>query len=219
MTRLVKVFSMLLLVFLLGCSDEQPRTATQKTCVSEDTSDSVYEDELGALDHDVCERMTSFVSFSSFECDLKSIGFFKMFLNANGVAVKNYYHNSNYGYSLHYPEDRLTQLGEPESGDGNRFVSFDGRTFMIIYGSDLPSNADKDILKAKFAKVSDDVFYKKRQDNWFVVSRHNGDSIDYEKYILLDGRILSFRLHYPLDDKVYWDTYLKNLDKYIKIND
>lgn len=56
----------------------------------------------------------------------------------DGQRVENEYrtyHNIRFGYSISYPADSLIPQGEAENGDGQKFLSRDGRTEMLVYGS------------------------------------------------------------------------------------
>ncbi|BBM64085.1 hypothetical protein VA249_07310 [Vibrio alfacsensis] len=126
------------------------------------------------------------------------------------------YVNVRFNYSLCYPLNILTPLGESDNGDGNRFISFDGRTFMVIFAGYAYSALEIGTLKGEFDKVPDDVAYKRFKDNWYVVSKTNGDTIEYERYIEVDGVTLGFKVRYPASDKEYWDDYLNEFNSNIK---
>ncbi|WP_277208371.1 hypothetical protein [Vibrio misgurnus] len=142
--------------------------------------------------------------------------FFDDFLKKNGVTQKDLYINSKYGYSLYYPEKKLIMLGESDLGDGNNFVSYDGKTYISVYAS----HDDEEFgltLSDIYKNQSIGATYKKKHQNWFVVSRLNGDSIVYKKFMKSNGKIVGFELRYPLEDKDYWDGYLLKLNSHITV--
>jgi hypothetical protein len=56
---------------------------------------------------------------------------------SQGLAQNNYrtYHNARFDYSISYPANILVPQGEAENGDGQKFLSGNGRAEMLVYGS------------------------------------------------------------------------------------
>jgi hypothetical protein len=45
------------------------------------------------------------------------------------------YHNARFDYSISYPANLLVPQGEAANADGQRFLSRDGRTELLVYGA------------------------------------------------------------------------------------
>lgn len=102
------------------------------------------------------------------------------------------YHNARFAYSIAYPADVFAPQGESDNGDGQRFLSKDGRAELIVYGG-YAVDDKQDTLQKRFreasASRSDEqpprvVTYKLIKGDWFVVSGRAGGRIFYQKTIL-----------------------------------
>jgi hypothetical protein len=87
------------------------------------------------------------------------------------------YTNVRFQYRICYPADFMVPQGEPDNGDGQKFLARDGAE-LIVYGS---NNALGESLKKKLADTgsrlagpSGRVTYQMLKANWFVVSGQNG---------------------------------------------
>ncbi len=56
-------------------------------------------------------------------------------IEANAQHQYRTYRNVRFDYSISYPADLLSPQGESVNEDGQRFVSRDGRTELLVYGS------------------------------------------------------------------------------------
>jgi hypothetical protein len=101
------------------------------------------------------------------------------------------YHNARFAYSISYPADVFVPQGESDNGDGQRFLSKDGRAELIIYAG-YAINDSQDTLQKRFREATAGrtakqpqrvVTYKLIKDDWFVVSGREGGRIFYQKTI------------------------------------
>ncbi|MEW6131157.1 MAG: hypothetical protein AB1757_29265 [Acidobacteriota bacterium] len=135
-------------------------------------------------------------------------------------AQGNYqtYTNARFAYAIAYPADLLIPQGEADNGDGQKFISKDGRAVLLVYGS---HNALNQKLKEAFAEASaptDDrqVTYKILRADWFVVSGKAGEKIFYQKTLLKNGVFKTFRIEYDESQKNIYDTVTAKIAKSFK---
>lgn len=132
-------------------------------------------------------------------------------LSAGQRDEKKYrtYHNIRFGYSISYPADILIPQGEAENGDGQKFLSRDGRTEMLVYGS---HNSNNQTLRQVYeeetaptpAHPNRVVTYQVLRRNWFVASGVAGDKVFYQKTFLKKGIFKTFRIEYDQSEsRVY----------------
>ena len=130
---------------------------------------------------------------------------------SQGMAQYNYrtYHNARFDYSISYPANVLTPQGESENGDGQKFLSKDGRAEMLVYGSN--NSLDQTLLQVYESETSRTehpnrrVTYRVRRGDWFVVSGIEGGKIFYQKTFLRKGVFKTFRLEYEEGAKQTFD--------------
>ena len=113
------------------------------------------------------------------------------------------YTNVRFGYAIDYPADMLIPQGEPDNGDGQRFISRARDVELVAVGS---YNALDKTLRDRFAEEmepeSDDtpnrtVTYKVLKKDWFVVSGTEGDRVFYTKVMLKGDTFKRMTLRYP----------------------
>jgi hypothetical protein len=121
------------------------------------------------------------------------------------------YHNARFDYSISYPADLLIPQGESVNGDGQRFLSKDGRTELLVYGS--PNSLDQtlnDVLTQASERSPDHpnrvVTYKVLRADWFVVSGTENGRIFYQKTMLRDSTFKTFRIEYDESKKPTFDS-------------
>jgi hypothetical protein len=130
----------------------------------------------------------------------------------DGQRVENEYrtyHNIRFSYSISYPADILIPQGEAENGDGQKFLSRDGRTEMLVYGSHNSRNQTlRQVYEEETARTRTHpnrvVTYQVLRRNWFVVSGVAGDRVFYQKTFLQKGIFKTFRIGYDeSESRVY----------------
>jgi hypothetical protein len=114
------------------------------------------------------------------------------------------YHNARFAYSISYPSNLLTPQGEAENGDGQKFLSSDGRAELIAWGS---NNALDQTLKAKYdeTRAERKTTYELVKPGWFVVSGIDNGKVFYQKTILRQNVFKTFRMEYDESAKAKWD--------------
>lgn len=119
------------------------------------------------------------------------------------------YFNHRFEYSISYPSDLLHPQGEAANGDGQKFLSRDGRAVMLVYGQEnihsqtLPQfYREESRSKAHPNRV---VTYKALRGSWFVFSGSESGRIFYQKTLLRNGEFLTFSIEYDASQKSIYD--------------
>jgi len=130
------------------------------------------------------------------------------------------YHNGKFAYSIDYPANFKPQ-GESDSGDGQRFISPDGRAKLTVYaGYNVFEETMKQLYKEaiKYAKLNK-VTYSVVKPNFFVVSgfKLNNDchctQIFYQRTVERDGLIITFMMEYDEKLKSTYDPIVVTIGK------
>ncbi len=119
---------------------------------------------------------------------------------ASGQTFKTYT-NVRFAYAVDYPADLLIPQGEPDNGDGQRFVSRSGDVELLVVGS---FNALEKSLRDRFAEELQrdprterprTITYKVLKKDWFVVSGTEGKNTFYTKVMVKDDtfKTMTFR--------------------------
>ena len=116
------------------------------------------------------------------------------------------YRNARFNYSISYPANLLVPQGEADNGDGQKFLSSDGRTEMIVYGSNNSLNQTlRQLYDAETQTTAGGgnrrVTYQLLKPGWFVVSGTVGERIFYQKTLLTNGVLKTFRIEYDENAK------------------
>ncbi len=121
------------------------------------------------------------------------------------------YHNARFDYSISYPANLLIPQGEAVNGDGQRFLSKDSRTELLVYGS---YNSLGQSLSEVFVQESGPstehpnriVTYKVLRKDWFAVSGTENQRVFYQKTMLRDSTFKTFRIEYDQTQKPTFDS-------------
>lgn len=141
---------------------------------------------------------------------------------AGGQSQYQTYHNARFDYSLSYPVDVFIPQGEADNGDGQRFLSKDGRAEMLVYGS---NNALKQTLQQAFAEASASrakdhpgrvVSYKVMRQDWFAISGTENGRIFYQKTFLKNGVFKTLGIEYDESQKAIYDSITTVISKSFK---
>ncbi len=128
------------------------------------------------------------------------------------------YHNARFGYRLSYPASLIPQ-GEPDNGDGQRFISPNAETKLLVYGS---NNVLDETIAARFTQEQRGstegnrgrvVTYAKRKANGYVVSGYEKRNIFYRKCYLVDDHFVTFEITYPKAERAVWDSVITRIGK------
>ncbi len=147
---------------------------------------------------------------------------FTLFLSTQlAVAADSYetYHNDKFDYSIDYPKDILFPQGEADNGDGQKFLSKDADTSLVVYASNntLDKSLEEAYREESRGGTAENpkrvVTYKVLEDNWFVVSGYNAGRIFYQKTLLSGGTFKTFMLEYDESEKARYDAIAKHIEK------
>jgi hypothetical protein len=122
---------------------------------------------------------------------------------ANQRVLYRTYSNARYAFSIAYPVGVLIPQGEPDNGDGQTFVSRNGRATMWAYGA---NSLDKS-LQEEFQSAQENiaVTYKVLQGNWFVVSGTKNGKIFYRKTLMRNEVFKTFIIEYEEPERATYD--------------
>lgn len=157
-------------------------------------------------------------------------------LNASGVAsapvitatVSDYetYGNGRFGFSIDFPRKLLVPQRAADNGDGQTFISHDGKTRMSVWGSnnsadpseppDTPKTVYAKALKAIKKDGKRQLTLKLQKDNWFVLSGFEGENIFYRKVYFIENQFINFEIVYPSVQREQWDAEAARLGKSFK---
>lgn len=124
------------------------------------------------------------------------------------------YGNTRYKFSVSYPSNLMTAQREADNGDGRAFVSHDGKTRMLAYGT---NNVLDETLQARYKhdargiEPGDKVTYKVQKNNWYAVSGYRADLIFYRKTFVNDGQFLTLDVTYPKSQRAKWDKIVTQI--------
>ena len=124
------------------------------------------------------------------------------------------YRNARFSYSISYPGNLLKPQGEAANGDGQAFLSADGRAEMRVWGQ---YNVNNQTLQAAYDEAvrefGSGVSYKVMRQNWFVVSAIAGGKIHYRKTILRGDVFKTFQIEYDESQKTTYDSVTARVSK------
>lgn len=127
--------------------------------------------------------------------------------NLNNVKYTTYT-DSTYNFKVDIP---TFLFKETSSEEGSSFVSADGKTKLVVYGSDVPSyydNLDMEMIYDSIvSEIQRETNYDRIGDDWLVISWDDNDTVYYMKYYLItsyEDNVLI--MSYPkLQEKAYDD--------------
>lgn len=114
-----------------------------------------------------------------------------------GGIIYEVYQNLRFAYTLPYPVGLLVPQAESANGDGRAFVAPNDGATLRAYGN---FSYMDETLAETFERESRDtpdrrVTYKMLQDEWFVVSGYENDSIFYRKTLMPAGCLVQSTFH------------------------
>jgi hypothetical protein len=126
------------------------------------------------------------------------------------------YSNGRFAYSISYPASLLIPQGEATNGDGQKFLSRDGRTTMLVYGRhNIDDQTLPDLYKEEVARPAEagerKVTYKSSNGDSFVVSGLENGKVFYTKTILKGGVVKTFRIDYEKSDAETWNPLVARI--------
>jgi hypothetical protein len=120
------------------------------------------------------------------------------------------YHNARFDYSISYPVNILVPQGESVNADGQRFVSKDGRTEMLVYGSHNSLNQSlREVYEDESNRTAEHpnrvISYQILRQDWFVVSGVENGRVFYQKTMFRNSVFKTFRIEYDEQQKRTFD--------------
>ena len=129
----------------------------------------------------------------------------------------NQYCNARFGFCISYPNTFKAQ-GESYNGDGQEFISADGKSSLLVYKDVREAIYESETECRTQSYLSDitsdetkQVTYKKKGDNFYVVSGYQGSMIFYQKTIFTEQGMMTAVFTYPTAQKVKYDAYCSKL--------
>lgn len=123
------------------------------------------------------------------------------------------YTSSRYGFSIEYPSNfKVTETSDND--DSILFQSPDGKTEMMVGGLNNDIDEIKETAVSRYNKELSEhspVSYKRQEDNWFVISWIEGDTIVYEKDVRGKGSANTFWIKYPKSQKNYYKPIISHI--------
>jgi hypothetical protein len=147
-------------------------------------------------------------------------------IQAATVSDYETYSNGRFGFSIDFPRKLLIPQGVADNGDGQTFISHDGKTRLAVWGSnnsadpsepaDTPKTAYAKALKAINKEGKRQLTLKLQKDNWFVLSGFEGANIFYRKVYFIKNQFIHFEISYPTAQREQWDAVAAKLAKSFK---
>jgi hypothetical protein len=126
----------------------------------------------------------------------------------------NVYTNVRFHYSVCYPQDLLSPLGEAENSDGQTFLAKDGAK-LVVFGQNNSLNEPlEDRLTdsaSRLTGTSGKVTYRVIKPAWFVVSGQTGQSVFYAKTLYAGEQFKSFELTYGISESSVYKPIIGRL--------
>lgn len=130
------------------------------------------------------------------------------------------YKNPRFGYTLSYPDSVFTPQPS-DNGDGQRFLSTDGRAKLVVYGAlnsenFTPSKYRETILR-DFGGY-DQMDYSPTGKTWFVLSGFRGENIYYQKVMFScgGGVINVLSVTFPRAEKKFYEGLVEVMEDNFK---
>ena len=133
-------------------------------------------------------------------------------LNKDGWMI---YHNPRFGCVLPVPAG-MKPLRPPDNGDGQAFVSADGKVTLIACGGFNVDNTGDIAERWKNALAEPDrtITYKRKTDAWFVISGVCKDGTGfYEKYTANKNYFALWTMTYPQAEEKKYAAWVERIAK------
>lgn len=129
----------------------------------------------------------------------------------------NSYANARFGTAIEYPANLFRMLPPPENDDGRKFVARHGEAEFAVFGShNIFEKTIAELMDDDVAAATDDrVTYRRKGEDWYVLSGYRGDRVFYRKVILSEGGgvIHTFEITYPKAAKAIFDAITARMAK------
>lgn len=127
------------------------------------------------------------------------------------------YCNTRFGYCIDYLENVLIPQEEAFNGDGRKFTNKQGEVILTVFGRlNRDENGDPITLQQQFANDisrlqkaggSTVITYRKKGNDYYIISGTKGNRIFYHKMIIKQDAFCFAFLEYPKSEKQVYDPY------------
>jgi hypothetical protein len=119
------------------------------------------------------------------------------------------YKNERFSYSITYPDN--LKIGT-QTTNGSVLKSDDGMASLQLYGSNNETNESIDSIYNKAIK-NNNMYYKVKSGNWFVISYTEGNEIVYQKKFVGKASTNTFIFKFPANEKDKYTNVVSKLEK------
>ncbi|APC40364.1 hypothetical protein [Clostridium estertheticum] len=127
------------------------------------------------------------------------------------VEYKKYL-NAKFLCSIKYPSELKVVK---DTANGNMLKSDDESISLQVYGTNNISHDTVDSIYNKAIK-NNNMYYKVKSGNWFVISYIEGDKIVYQKKVVGKGSIDTFIFKFPTNQKNKYTEVVEMIEKSFK---
>ena len=131
------------------------------------------------------------------------------------------YKNPRFGYTLSYPSSVFRPQAPAENGDGQSFLSTDGKSKIAVYATVndehfTPAQYRETILK-EFTGYNQ-IDYSPKGKTWFVLSGIRSDVIYYQKVMFScrDNVINALSVTFPRAEKKFYEGLIEVMEDNFK---
>ncbi|MFB6276375.1 MAG: hypothetical protein ABEI32_09555 [Halothece sp.] len=126
------------------------------------------------------------------------------------------YQNERFDYQVKYPAQILTPQQAPTNGDGQTFQSPEGQIVMQVYGrhntlSDSLNERYQEMLQKHADSSNGKITYRKKDNNFFVVSGYRGNWVFYRKTILDNNQLKTLEFSYHRSFQPKFDSIVREV--------
>lgn len=131
------------------------------------------------------------------------------------------YKNARFGYTLFYPAAIFATAEEREGGGGQNFVTRDGRSKIVVFGTLNAENFSpqeyRRVILNEFGGY-DRMDYSPTGKTWFVLSGFRGENIYYQKVLFSCGNkvINVYSITFPTAEKPLYEELIETMEDNFK---
>ena len=112
-------------------------------------------------------------------------------------VVYETYRNAAFDYSIDYPANILKAQRKIGEEGGRIFTTKDGRVEMSVYAFELSERrTTEQLYQAHLDNPKQEITYRSVHDDWLVVSGYMEGDVFYERTILRESVLKTFRIQY-----------------------
>lgn len=126
--------------------------------------------------------------------------------------------NDRFYFCVDYPANFLFPQPPPDNGDGLKFLSMDGESYMIASGINaldetLEMAYKNNLRETDYFGVKRTITYHRKAKNFYIVSGYKEGKIFYTRRYLRDGVFRSLNFVYPRSEKYRFDRIIAHVVK------